>query len=1568
MPLEQVSNLSNYNIRIINVTSPWDDAEMDYTTNGTKTIKINPKVDVFEIGIYAVNPEISETASNALFELSLSSPADKNVVIKLRNQDNVTKEYVIPKGMLKNTISISNTPLVDFTKNVDKIISLQIIEALSQDGQKFESITYRPDYAEIKITDNIDDTLFNLDFVDDSGNTLTKLAINENPKLRLSTTNRSTFIYKVFLSNGDFILFDTTGTNPLNVTVPYIGLTEAGTLSVNITKIVPYDINNILKNMEDVDLENIKIGRSALVNITNPDWTIIGMQGPNEIYENTDFTVTYISKYKVFGGDLSFKDNYNNIIVIPNGEYSVTKTYKFENDIYKNNNYLLAISGVVSKAGFATVDKSGNTEGFPISMTAQILPNPEDITKIEISERNIKRDFFVFRQNAINGPQSGDIGSINLKLTNGMGGTDIVNTNAVIHSKIIINDFDTNEKLGEIAYNIDNNSNVGNNLTTVSVDKYINIPFDNFYYATNSTEYNNYKARKIKITLPDQSILDEDFKTFEKIQGTTNGLVFTLHRWRQTLIELVGSVTDYVEGEASGSFTIKTSLPSMFSDLKVTLNDTNSTVVIIPKNVASVSIDIPVHPDTPYVDYQNINLKGISSVDYYNKDNTIDWDKEYQECYISKNGLNINIADKVSNAIFTYSYPKTIEGSSTINIPFNFDIKPDPLVVKPLSFDLLLKNKTTGALIRKYNYTNGITLQESIFSIPIQDFSSITNVTFTVNNITGGNYENITVMGNGDSTIIPRPNKDAKVFIDLVLAPGEKLYETGTFKLQVSIEDNAGAPLAPKNYDLELLAEVKFLGSSNIYPITFIIPKGTTKSDIKSFDLEILGNDIYKNSAPETLIYLFTSTELPSKYDFDTMSIMINKDNPIVIKPEDYIPNSDTVNFSITNLKFSTKKYKYNSIDYDSILQKENIIGAEITFDTNISSGYIFDPTKTFNFNLKNNNVDVATMYSLTGNNTKTVTKNNTFITTEVGAFKPNLGSTWDLFEKVEETPVNTVALNTYPKPVIRIGFGIDKNFIQEDIGTSVESFNITADMLTISKNSIPITLSYNYNLHELLGTSVIDIPFTITSSKLAVPLSDKISLKVSDDGKSLTTVKTVSLNKAIFDDFLIEDGSKSVTVNITASSSTQANCNVEISNFSKQIKFIDEQDPTMLDTTLLSIAASKNEKKDMETGQYILTEPGGLFEIQISMSNPVPQDMPISIGLYDAKNTLLNTLSVTVLKDQKDTLIKADFRIPDDIYKIPDNYIFARPIMDNFNKLSFEKVSINPAANEIKILLINNTTEIKFEVIYSKPEELTINKFDQAGLGNTISALPYYGIIVQGFYDNSTGTKNYYVLENSDEISLNVVEKSGSSPTRLIFSRGRTIKLSSKYLKITSNLSATEKAKYLAIPGFDANTKMFYDLPLNLYDYFGSSLTTGTNTQTFVVSTQTEELIRRFNRIPLVTELYPSTGYTNYLAADTYNYGFNNVSNSEGTNGIWVDPTPSHNPKQWVGSNTVLSLFNVVSTTNDTNVQGTHTLTNGTTTIKIPFEKLTYVKPTVMPSIKFISTEELKYTWNINI
>ena len=40
MPLEQVSNLGSYNIKIINVTSPWDDAEMDYTTNGTKTIKL----------------------------------------------------------------------------------------------------------------------------------------------------------------------------------------------------------------------------------------------------------------------------------------------------------------------------------------------------------------------------------------------------------------------------------------------------------------------------------------------------------------------------------------------------------------------------------------------------------------------------------------------------------------------------------------------------------------------------------------------------------------------------------------------------------------------------------------------------------------------------------------------------------------------------------------------------------------------------------------------------------------------------------------------------------------------------------------------------------------------------------------------------------------------------------------------------------------------------------------------------------------------------------------------------------------------------------------------------------------------------------------------------------------------------------------------------------------------------------------------------------------------------------------------------------------------------------------
>lgn len=1564
MPLEQVSNLGSYNIKIINVTSPWDDAEMDYTTNGTKTIKINPKIDVFEIGIRAVNPEIIETASNALFELSLSSPADKNIVVKLKNQDNVTKEYAIPKGMLKNTISVSNTPLDDFTKNFDKVISLSIVEALSQDGQKFESISYMPDYAEVKITDNIDDTLFDLDFVDDNGNILTKLAINENPKLRLSTKNRSTFIYKVFLSNGDFILFDTTGTNPLNVTVPYIGLAEAGTLSVNITKITPYDINNIQKNMEDIDLENIKIGRSALVNITNPDWTIIGIQGPSEIYENTEFTVTYISKYKVYGGDLSFKDNYNNIIIIPNGEYSVTKTYIYDNDAYKNNNYLLAITGIVSKAGFSSVDKTGGTIGFPISISATILPNPDDITKIEITERNIKRDFFVFRQTGINSTPSGDIGGVNLKLSSN--NIDI-NTISIINSKIIVNDFDTNEKIGEISYTIDNNTNIGNN--NIPTDKYIKLNFDDFYYKPNTTEYDNYKARKIKITLPEQSILDEDFKIFEKIQGTTNALIFTLHRWRQTLVELVGNITDYVEGEPNGSFTVITSLAPKYGDLKVVLNDTNSTVVIIPKNTTSVSIDIPIHPDTPYIDYQNINLKGITSVDYYNKDNTVDWDKEYHECYISKNGLNINIADKVSNAIFTYSYPSSIEGSSTINIPFNFDIKPDPLMVKPLNFDLILKNKTTGALIRKYPYSSGTTPQDSIFSIPIQDFSNTTNVTFTVTNISGGNFENITIMGNGDSVIVPRPNKDAKLFIDLVLAPGEKLYETGTFKLQVSVEDANGAGLAPKNYDLELLAEVKFLGSSNTYPISFIIPKGKNVSDIKSFDIEILGNDIYKSTAPETVIYLFPTTELASKYDFDTMSIMITKDNPIIIKPEDYIPNSDIVNFSITNLKFSTKKYRYNNIDYDSILQKENIIGSEISFDTNLSSGYIFDAARTFNFNLKNNNIDVATKYAITGNNTKNVSKTNTFTTTEVGLFKPNLGSTWDLFEKVQEDPVNIVTLNTYPKPVIRVGFGIDKNFIQEDIGTSVETFDITADMLTITKNNIPITLdSYNYNLHELFGTSVIDIPFTITSSRLTSPLTDKISLKVSDDGKTLNTIKKISLDKSIFDDFLTEDGTKSVTINIASSSSTQSNCTVEVNAFSKQIKFTDEQDPTMLDTTLLSVSASKNMKKDMETGQYILTEPGGLFEIQVSISNPVPQDMPLSIGLYDINNTLLNTLSVTILKDQKDSIINADFRVPDDVYKIPDNFIFARPLMTNFNKLSFEKVAINPAANEIKILLINNTTEIKFEVIYSKSEELTINKFDQAGLGNTISALPHYGLIVQGFYDDSTGTKNYYTFENDDEISLNVVEKSGSSPTRLIFSRGRTLKLSSKYLKITNNLSAAEKAKYLAIPGFDVNTKMFYDLPLNLYDYFGSSLTTGTNTITFVTSTQTDELIKRFNRIPFVTDTYGATGYTNYLSADSNNYPFNNVSNSAGTNGIWVDPTPTHNPKQWVGSNAVLSLFNVVSTANDTNIQGTHTLTNGTGTIKIPFEKLTFVKPKVMPSIKFISIEELKYTWNINI
>ena len=951
MPLAQVSNINTYTIKIVNVTSPWEDSEMDYTTNGTKTIKINPKVDVFEIGIYAVNPEISEMANNALFELSLSSPADKNVVVKLKNQDNITAEYVIPKGMLKNTISIPNTPLSDFTKNFDKVISMTIVEALSQDGQKFESISYQPNYAEVKITDNIDDTVFNLDFVDDSGNTLTKLAINENPKLKLSTTNRSTFIYKIFLSNEATLLLDTTGSKPLSVTIPYVGLSEAGNLTVSIIKIEPYDINNILKNMADVDLENIKIGRSASVNITNPDWTIVGLQGPTEIYENKAFDVTYISKYKVYGGDLTIKDNYNNIITIPNGEYSVTKSYIFENDVYKNNNYLLAISGIVSKAGFATVDKTGGTTGFPISMNVPILPNPDDITKIEISERNVKRDFFVFKQTTLNGEPSGDIGTINLKLTNG---TIDVNTISNINSKIYINDFDTNEKLGEIPYTIDSNSNLGNNLTAGSLDKYIKINLDSFYYKDTSTEYTNYKARKIKITLPDQSILDEDFKVFEKIQGTTNSLIFTLYRWRQTLVELVGKVTDYVEGEPTGSFEVRTSLASRIQDLKVVLNDINSTVVIIPKNVTSVSIDIPIHPDTPYVDYQNINLKGIASVDYFNKDSTIDWDKEYQECYISKNGLNINIADKVSNAIFTYSYPTLIEGSSTINIPFNFDIKPDPLVVKPLTFDLLLKNKATNALIRKYTYSNGTTLQDGIFSIPVQDFASTTEVTFTVTNISGGNFENITIMGNGNSTIIPRPNKDAKIFIDLVLASGEKLYETNTFKLQVSVEDANGAGLAPKNYDLELLAEVKFLGSTNTYPITFIIPKGKTVSDIKTFDLEILGNDIYKNSAPETLIYLFPTTDLPNKFDYDTMNIMITKTNPITILPADYIPNSDTVNFSITNLKFSTKKYKYNNIDYDSILQKENIVGSEIVFDTNISSGYIIDSTKTFNFNLKN--------------------------------------------------------------------------------------------------------------------------------------------------------------------------------------------------------------------------------------------------------------------------------------------------------------------------------------------------------------------------------------------------------------------------------------------------------------------------------------------------------------------------------------------------------------------------------------------------------------------------------------
>ena len=1097
------------------------------------------------------------------------------------------------------------------------------------------------------------------------------------------------FIYKIFLSNEATLLLDTTGSKPLSVTIPYVGLSEAGNLTVSIIKIEPYDINNILKNMADVDLENIKIGRSASVNITNPDWTIVGLQGPTEIYENKAFDVTYISKYKVYGGDLTIKDNYNNIITIPNGEYSVTKSYIFENDVYKNNNYLLAISGIVSKAGFATVDKTGGTTGFPISMNVPILPNPDDITKIEISERNVKRDFFVFKQTTLNGEPSGDIGTINLKLTNG---TIDVNTISNINSKIYINDFDTNEKLGEIPYTIDSNSNLGNNLTAGSLDKYIKINLDSFYYKDTSTEYTNYKARKIKITLPDQSILDEDFKVFEKIQGTTNSLIFTLYRWRQTLVELVGKVTDYVEGEPTGSFEVRTSLASRIQDLKVVLNDINSTVVIIPKNVTSVSIDIPIHPDTPYVDYQNINLKGIASVDYFNKDSTIDWDKEYQECYISKNGLNINIADKVSNAIFTYSYPTLIEGSSTINIPFNFDIKPDPLVVKPLTFDLLLKNKATNALIRKYTYSNGTTLQDGIFSIPVQDFASTTEVTFTVTNISGGNFENITIMGNGNSTIIPRPNKDAKIFIDLVLASGEKLYETNTFKLQVSVEDANGAGLAPKNYDLELLAEVKFLGSTNTYPITFIIPKGKTVSDIKSFDLEILGNDIYKNSAPETLIYLFPTTDLPNKFDYDTMNIMITKTNPITILPADYIPNSDTVNFSITNLKFSTKKYKYNNIDYDSILQKENIVGSEIVFDTNISSGYIIDSTKTFNFNLKNNGTDVATMYALQGNGSKTISKTNSFITTVVGAFKPNLGSTWDLFEKVEEVPLNTTTLTTYIKPVIRIGFAVDKNFIQEDIGTTVETFNITADMLTISKNNIPITLTdYNYNLHELLGTTTINIPFTISSSKLPVPLNDSIDLKVSDDGKSLTIVKTVSLDKSIFDDFIIEDGSKSVTVNVVAMTSDQPNCKVEVNNFSKQIKFIDELTDSLLDITMLSIAASKNEKKDMETGQYILTEPGGLFEIEVSMSNPVSQDMPVSLGLYDAKNKLLNTLNVTILKDQKSVLVKADFRIPDDIYKIPDNYIFARPIIDTSNKLNFEKIGINPAFNEIKILLINN-------------------------------------------------------------------------------------------------------------------------------------------------------------------------------------------------------------------------------------------------------------------------------------
>jgi len=1416
-------------IEMTGINGPWDPEVIDYTTSGTKLIDVQEILDTYELSLIAPE-ELSEANDSLVYTINLDKSLNTSMNITFKNHLGEITTQTLEATRKSKDFSIELPGVDDIYKN-EKEYSLEIVDVTLGNGKSLENLIITKKIAKTKIYDNIDVSTIDLFLVDMENKKVIEATVGQQVKIKAKLNAISNYNYFLTLSNGFEVLI--TSQNNEVYTTSFFLPDEPGVTNITITEIKPMDQLGYISK-DDIDLEGLAPGVAAYISIGYPSDVKSRLIGPDKILEGVPFTLEAEIEFEAFGGDVELGDSKGNSYIIKEGTKKATVINVINDNAFVDENYKVSLTSIKKSGGFTNISLINPEPEWPTSLDLVVENNPTTQLNLVLSPANEQTHYFINRQSEFNSEKFNESIPVNLKLLLSDGITTIPSketfSGIIKSNKGPVFNFVFGKGEEEIT---------------------IMLPLPNLDSEIDSMGLNGFEL-----------ILDSaDDSQFEKLNLVTKfndietSLKYTIHNWKQNFIRLSAPET-YEEGSGTALIDVIQTVTST-EDVTVILNTPSRTQVVIPPNQLQTQLSVEIRDDSPYVDLEKIVFDGIYEAKYYGNPTPPDlelYDKAFQDVYVSKESLAIKILDTIDITNLKISTTTSVvESRKEIKINYVFDNIPDPLSFEDIKIKIAIFDLNDD-LLKEEIFTNPNS-QNGIMNFTLPDIQTAGEYNIISTYLSGGNFEQVKET-NTTINVIPRPNRISNIKLEIEDNIKEKQKQ---FDITATIKNTAGESMVPRNKSLiiPIIVEIgpnaytKFLTFKNLDIINNIAGDSTITLTIT--DKEV-GNDIYKNTAPVIKVYINTNESLfePIEYDFDEINFINNIDNKIEIIPEDTI--------DITNIQIDKVVFKPDN----NPLLNYGIVGSKVIVTVSIDqhlgsnklNGDIVDSADnvigSFEFNELETSKDIET----------------TILT--MGEFKPsikNIGS--NNFESINIKD-NDKTLVVSPKPDFKLKLKTDKQEISEDIGSGVsESFELGTEieyvMIPAFMGKAAFVLQkVDYDKAYSLLTDKLTIKYekSIDSKNIT---NEEIILEVEDGILDLNKTSTISYD---LDDSFINNN-KYLSLKPLTVDAHDNKVNVIINDDLLNIKILDDRNSEDLEGPILSISSTEPR---LPTGEYSISEKGGVFGIDLSLSETANKDMTIKLKVLDAndnpvkdennKNITLDVIISNGTKGGSNSIIIPDI---DDIYignKL--EYLKIIPDLSTMPDTGFEALKLSNTQNELKIILVDSLTNLYFNIYLTESADGTLPyklriPYDAAGPGDYFNEPDHYSIIFQGFntlVQDPNNSNNYIFrnvdLKDDDEITFKLTEKimQGPNGTGLAkFKRSRFVTITGKDLVPSSSLVSNNR------PGLSSEG-LSYELKYVLQDYYYIDNYTNPNPESLTQGSVTmlEEMKRRFNMISGIT------------------------------------------------------------------------------------------------------------------